>query len=157
MKKEMLTSAMKASISDVLETMFFLPLELSDDVPFEKWWSSCRKDLLVAKLCFNGPVSGTFFFFIPKDLGLSLAANFMGEEEGAVSQEQVEDTVKELLNMISGNSFGIWDDQQVFDLGIPEIVNFEEAEKDNSACSENVFIGIMTLDDNLGLELIMQP
>jgi len=156
MKRKTLTSAMKASISDVLETMFFLPLELSDDAQFEKWWASGRKDLLVAKLCFKGPVSGTFFFFIPKDLGLSLAANFMGEEEGDVSREQVEDTVKEILNMISGNSFGTWDDQQVFDLGIPKIVHFEEAERDHSACSENVFIGIRTLDDSLGLELIMQ-
>ena len=131
METETIISAMKASISEVLETMFFLPLEFSDIDRFEDWWSEGSEDgLLVTRLSFTGPVSGMFFFFMPKSLGLSLAASFMGENETAVSQEHVADTVKEIINMIAGNAFGIWDDQAIFDLGIPETVSFGEAEKD---------------------------
>ena len=152
MEKETLISAMKDSISEVLETMFFLPLEFSEHARFEDWWSEGAKDgLLVTKLNFRGPVSGTFFFFIPKSLGLSLSASFMGEEETDVSQEHVTDTVKEILNMIAGNTFGILDDQAVFNLGIPEMMTFDEAERGRAEAAEKVFIGISTLDDSLAL------
>ncbi len=157
MEKETLISAMKDSISEVLETMFFLPLEFSDNARFEEWWSTGKEDLLVTKLSFTGPLSGVFFFFMPNGLGLSLASNFLGEEEKDVFQEHVADTVKEIINMIAGNTFGIWDDQAVFDLGIPELVSFDEAENDQSGSPESVFIGITTLDDNLALALICQP
>lgn len=151
-------SAMKDSISEVLEKMFFLPLEFSDIARFEDWWSDGSEDgLLVTRLSFTGPVSGMFFFFMPKSLGLSLAASFMGEDETAVSQEHVADTVKEIINMIAGNAFGIWDDQSIFDLGIPETVPFGEAEKGHSEAAEKVFIGITTLDDSLALELVAKP
>ena len=152
-----LISAMKDSISEVLETMFFLPLEFSDHARFEEWWSEDAKDgLLITRLNFKGPLSGMFYFFIPKSLGLSLAACFMGEEEMDVSHEHGEDTVKEIINMIAGNTFGSWDDQAIFNLGIPEMINFEEAAKGHSDAVEKVFIGISTLDDSLALELVAQ-
>lgn len=157
MEKETLISAIKESISEVLETMFFLPLEFSENARFEEWWSEGSGDsLLVTRLSFTGPFAGLFFFFMPKNLGLSLAASFMGKEEVDVSQEHVADTVKEIVNMIAGNSFGIWNDQAVFDLGIPETVSFEEAEKGHTKAAEKLFIGITTLDDSLALELVAQ-
>lgn len=158
MEKETLISAMKGSISEVLETMFFLPLEFSDEACIDTWWSEGRENgLLVTRLNFTGPLSGMFFFYMPKSLGLSLAASFMGEEEADVSEEHVADTVKEITNMIAGNTFGAWNDQAIFDLGIPEIVTFEEAEKRHSEAVEKMFVGITTLDDNLALELVAQP
>ncbi len=157
MEKETLLSAMKDSISEVLETMFFLPLEFSDHARFEEWWSEDMKtELLITRLNFQGPLSGMFYFFIPRSLGLSLAASFMGEEEMDVTHEHVADTVKEIVNMIAGNTFGYWDDQAIFNLGIPEVMTFGEAEKGHSEAVEKVFIGISTLDDSLALELVAQ-
>lgn len=156
MEKETLTSAMMASISEVLETMFFLPLEFSENVRFEEWLASNKGKVLITKLEFSGPVSGAFLFFMPNDLGLSLAASFMGEDEGSVSKENVSETVKEIINMIAGNTFGIWDDQAVIDLSIPELIGIEEAEKEHGKTGENYFIAITTLEDSLALDVTIQ-
>ncbi|MBW2303246.1 MAG: chemotaxis protein CheX [Deltaproteobacteria bacterium] len=150
-----LISAMMASISEVLETMFFMPLEFSEDAQFEDWWTGTPENVLVTRLTFNGPFSGTFYFFIPEELGRSLAANFMGEDEDAVKENHVTDTVKEIANMIVGGTFAKWDAKAVFDLGIPENTTFGEAEKHHGASENKVFIGITTLDDTLAAEMIM--
>ena len=157
MNKETLISAMRGSISNVLETMFFLPVEVADGALFEGWWSPETDSLIVTELDFEGGVSGAFFFFIPRRLGPSLAASFMGEDEGAISDEYISGTAKELINMIAGDTFALWDDEAVFDLGIPKQVDFAEAEKAHSEAAEAVFLGVSTLDDRLALEVVFHP
>ena len=64
MEKKNLMTAMKASISEVFETMFFLPLEFSDCDDLKEFIQAGNEDLLVSKIDFDGPLSGHFLFLI---------------------------------------------------------------------------------------------
>ncbi len=147
-------SAMKVSISEVLEKMFFLPIEFSNADRFETWWVWGTEDLLVARLNFRGPTEGSYFLFIPEEIASVLAANFMGLEESDITGGQRAETAKEIVNMIAGSTFGHWDSGVVFDLGIPEITSLSEAETYRARSKERVFIGIRTLESHLGVELM---
>lgn len=154
MEKEALITAMKTSISEVLETMFFLPLEFPDEVNPQEMWGEQKEEPVVGKLTFSGPFAGELMFFIPRDLAVSLTGSFLGEDEASISEDNITETVKELTNMIAGSTFGNYDDQAVFDLGIPKIVNFDEA-KGQGADGEEIFIPVDTLDDKLALKVVV--
>ncbi|MBW1861591.1 MAG: chemotaxis protein CheX [Deltaproteobacteria bacterium] len=154
MEKEALISAMKTSISEVLEKMFFLPLDFSETVNLGELCNSDKDKMMTGKLSFRGPFSGYLLFFIPGDLALSLTAGFLGEDEESVSRDHVTETLKEILNMIAGSTFSAFDDQAVFDLGIPELVRFDEVVRDHSNSGEEIFIAVNTLDNFLGLEMV---
>jgi CheY-specific phosphatase CheX len=152
MEREALRTAMKDSISDVLEKMFFLPLEFSDIVTRKELGAD---EMLVSKLSFAGPFSGRFFFFVPKRYTVSFAANFLGENDGNISQDQASETVKEALNMLAGTTFFHYDDQAVFSLDIPDLVRPGELRDDHSNSDHNIFIGIDTLETRLGLQVVI--
>jgi CheY-specific phosphatase CheX len=154
MEKEALRTAMKDSISDVLEKMFFLPLEFSDMVTPKELGAD---EMLVSTLSFAGPFSGRFFFFVPKRYAVSFAANFLGEKDENISQDQASETVKEAINMLAGTTFFHYDDQAVFRLDIPDLVEPSELRDDPSNSEHNIFIGIETLETRLGLQLIISP
>ena len=154
MEKETLISAMKTSISDVLEKMFFLPLDFSEAVNLGELSESCKDKMMTTKLSFSGPFSGYFLFFIPADLALFLTASFLGENEEKISQDRVADTQKEILNMIAGSTFSVFNDQHVFDLDIPESIRFDEAVKGLSNSEKEIFIAVNTLDNCLALEMV---
>jgi CheY-specific phosphatase CheX len=128
MEKVALMTAVKTSISDVLETMFFLPIEFSEveatDDPVD---SLEKKSLLAARISFRGPLAGNFTFFIPLKLARSLTGSFLGEEEGLISELEITGTVQEILNMITGKAFSLLDDRSIFDLAIPMMIDAEEA------------------------------
>lgn len=153
-EKESLKTAMKNSISEVLEKMFYLPLYFSEDSNVGELLNSGRGEIIVSKLNFSGPFSGWFLFFVPKELAHSITADFMGIDEDSLSQDQVTETVKEIINMVTGNIFSIFDDQVVFDLGIPELIDFEKAKRDISESEEKIFITINTLDNHLALGMV---
>jgi CheY-specific phosphatase CheX len=148
-------TAMKNSISDVLETMFFMPLDYPDTGTIEDLWRPEYSEILTGKLDFKGPFSGYLIFFIPKEMAASLAARFLGMDEGKVSQENVNETVKEIVNMIAGGTFSHYDESEVFHLGIPEFVD-PDSVRDHDPDLENViFIPIDTLEDRIGLMMVI--
>lgn len=154
MEREALISAMKSSISDVLETMFFLSLEFADNAKPEEFWNSENDELVVTKLNFGGAFLGFLIFIIPNKLALSLTANFIGEDEESITQDHVSGTVKEILNMIAGNIFSNFDDQLVFDLDIPELIHFDEVGRTLPGTDEEISILINTLDSRLALKMV---
>lgn len=156
MEKEVLITAMKTSISEVLETMFFLPLEFPDEVNPEQLWGPQKEEPVVGKLTFSGLFTGDLFFFIPRNLAVSLTGSFLGEDEASVSEDHVTETVKEITNMIAGSTFGNYDDQAIFDLGIPEMANFDEAKGQGSDSGDEIFIPVDTLDDKLALKVVVK-
>ena len=156
MEIEALTTAMKRSISEVLETMFFLPLDFSDTVTPEELWHSGTDDIVVSKLNFSGPFSGYFLFFFPKGLALSLTAGFLGKNEEMISQDHLTATIREIINMIAGNTFSIFNDQAVFNLGIPESVHIDEVKRDGSNSPQEIFIAVNTLDNCLALKIVKE-
>lgn len=155
MEKEALITAMKDSISEVLEKMFFLPLDFSDGVNPGELWDSERDEKIVAvRLNFSGPFAGHFVFFVPQGLALSLTAGFLGKDKKDVSQDQATETAKEIINMIAGNTFCGYDDRAVFNLDIPKLINLDEAGGDDSNPEEALLIPIETLEGRLAVKIV---
>ena len=154
MDKKALIWAMKNSISEVLETMFFLPVDVSD-TDLTKIPCHLENDQIsVTKLNFSGPFSGSFVLFIPDEFAVSLTADFLGKDVENVSQENVIETSKEIINMIAGNTFAILDDQAVFDLNIPENI-LADHDVDSSESGEKIFVKIETMDKYMNLKMVI--
>lgn len=155
MDRDLLMKAMKASISEVLEKMFFLPLELSQaGTSNELWENPAAMDLMAVSLAFEGGFSGHFMLLIPRTLGRKLTADFMGVEEGGVPPEHVEETAKEILNMIAGNTFGKLDERTAFQLGIPETVSAQTVIASSTAPEKETFVGIETHEGRMCLKVV---
>ena len=148
MERKALIRAMKNSISEVIETMFFLPVDFSDTVNAEEIQMS------VTKLDFSGPFSGSFVLFIPEEFAVSLTANFLGKDKEKVSEDNVIETSKEVINMIAGSTFANLDDQAVFDLNIPENILFDQAVH-FPGTEDDIFVQIITLDNYFVLKMVI--
>lgn len=114
--------AMKASISNVLETMFFLMVQISGGHCTPQEWFPRSQPLMGATLNFNGPVTGTFYLLIPLNMAEQIAANFLGLNAEEINVEQRKDTVKEALNMIGGGILSNMEQNGAFKLGIPKMI-----------------------------------
>jgi len=146
---------MRTSISEVLEKMFFLPLDFSEAGTLgELWEDPGAADLMAVQISFSGPFSGSLIFLIPRKLGADMTADFMGVEKGAVPAEHVDQTAGEILNMIAGSTFGNLDDQAVFELGIPESTPVESALKALSTREGYLLQGVDTLEGRIGLVMV---
>jgi hypothetical protein len=66
----------------------------------------------------------------------------------------VEQTAKEIVNMIAGSTFCALDEEAVFDLGIPEKAASDEVWEGPGDSGEQVFLGIDLIDGHLGLGLV---
>jgi CheY-specific phosphatase CheX len=153
MKNKDMTMAMKNSISDVLETMFFLSLDFSNHLDLLGLWDTGKDPMIAAKLSFSGPLSGYAVFCIPKKSALSITADFMGKDEQEISDDQIDGTVKEIINMIIGNTFSLYDPEAVFDLGVPELVGFHDFIKNLSDSKKRFSVVIETLENYLAFQM----
>ena len=156
MNKEVLTSAMKNSISDVLETMFFLPVDFDDSVSLDGFWDTDKDKITAARLDFDGPLSGYCILYIPEKLSVSITADFMGKEEKDISNEQAMGTLMEITNMITGNAFSLYDPESVFNLGVPELVGLDDFHKDLNGSENKISISIGTLENYLAFQLYIK-
>jgi chemotaxis protein CheY-P-specific phosphatase CheC len=120
--QETMMMTMKQAISNVLETMFFLPIQIVEDRGLLNTWFTEEPVIKRARVQFAGPFSGSFFLLVPANMAREVAANFLGLEEAEVERDQEEDTVKEALNMIGGYVLSQVDKADEFQLGIPEIL-----------------------------------
>jgi CheY-specific phosphatase CheX len=154
MEKESLISAMKTSISEVLETMFFLPIDFLESPDLDSMRGSMGHEMAVAKLEFNGPLNGHFIFIIPKELAASTTASFLGKDEHDVNDDHIHETVKEIANMVAGNTFSHYDDQAVYNLGIPELLQTSELKGGHQDKEEQIFICCNTLDSSLAFQMV---
>ena len=154
--KEVLTSAMKNSISDVLETMFFLPVDFDDSVSLDEFWDPDKDKIIAARLNFDGPLSGYCILYIPESLSVSITADFMGKEEKDISNEQARGTLMEITNMITGNAFSLYDPEAVFNLEVPELVGLDDFHKDLNGSENKISISIGTLENYLAFQLYIK-
>jgi CheY-specific phosphatase CheX len=153
MNKEVLTSAMKNSISDVLGTMFFLPVDFNDSMSLNEFWDPDKEKTIAAKLNFNGPLSGHCILYIPEKLSVSITADFMGKEKDDISDNQVKETVKEITNMITGNTFSLYDPEAVFNLGVPELADLDGFQEGATGSEDKISIAIDTLENRLAFQM----
>lgn len=152
MNKEKLMTAMQTSISEVLETMFFLPVDFLG--PSESLCQSLNDETVVAaKLGFYGPASGIFRLKVPENLARRISADFLGINPVEITAEDVAGTVKEMINMLVGNTFSIYDAETVFDLMVPEMEAVGKAYAQHEGGENTITIDIDTLENRMVLEL----
>ena len=152
MDKQMMTN-LKQAISSVLETMFFLPVQIIEDSGVWDNWSQQKTKLWQVVVRFSGPVKGSFFLLVPINLAQEITANFLGLDEGEVEKDQESDTVKEALNMIGGYVLSQVEKADEFQLGIPEIVADDQVDLTNLAIESHNTILIETEENHLAVGL----
>jgi CheY-specific phosphatase CheX len=113
---------MKDSIFDVFDKMLFLPIGINRHQEGIKNWLEGQRVIIGATMTFTGSVGGAFLFLIPLKLAEELTANFLGLDAQSPTRPQVEDTVKEILNMVGGHTLSLFDATAGFKPGIPEPV-----------------------------------
>ncbi len=148
MMKQMLMTAVKNSISNVMETMFFLPVELGPETK----WADCRMDtapVMACQLEFSGDVSGTFILAAPETLVLEMTENFMGESETRLLPVHLSGTLTEMLNMVCGNALSSITASVPFELGIPQVIESADIPADT------VFTLVDTIDAPLAIHLTL--
>ncbi len=127
--KTQLMKAMKTSISEVLETMFFLPVEFGQTAALSRAGLDAQ-DTIACRLAFSGDISGHMILAAPEILVLEMAENFMGEPRDQLSREHLTGTLKEMLNMVCGNALRKTPGKTPFKLGIPDIADLSKISSD---------------------------
>jgi CheY-specific phosphatase CheX len=123
--KKILMTAMTTSISEVMETMFFLPVEFGKEATLAQYGMD-KKKLMACHLAFTGDVSGSLFLLVPENLVAEMTENFMGESKDHLTSEYLSGTLTEMLNMVCGNALSKTDSKVPFELGIPQMMDISE-------------------------------
>jgi CheY-specific phosphatase CheX len=152
--KEALKTAMTTSISEVLETMFFMTIDLNENATADALLQDPGAPPFVSRIGFRGNLTGFFIFMVPENILSAMTETFMGLDVDTVTETHLQGTVLEAINMIAGNTFSNLDDQAVFDLDIPELIDMKTAV---AACPENTpeqyFLLVETFAGKLGLKV----
>jgi len=118
-----LKTAMTTSISEVLETMFYLPVEIGEESTLIQSGMDMDLPNLACQLNFIGDFSGNFTLVIPKNLLEEITEDFMGESRESLEEEHLLGTLTEILNMICGNALKKIKSNIPFDLDIPKVID----------------------------------
>ncbi len=155
MDKSALTQAMKNSISEVLEQMFFLPIDFMAPAKAGVDTEPDPESVMV-RLDFCGSPSGTFVLLVPAALGQLVSADFLGVAAQSLSSEQVAATVLEMVNMLAGSTLSSYDHQALFDMQIPELIPLNALRALTEGISDRIVIGIQTPHGPMTFQLLLQ-
>lgn len=151
--KEALKTAMTTSISEVLETMFFMTIDLNEGAAIDTFLSDPGENPYISKIGFSGKVSGHFLLMIQDETLRNMTEGFMGLDAQAITEAHLVGTIQEAINMIAGNTFSNLDDQAVFELEIPEMTDLATVSANcMDQTPEELFILIETFTGKLGLK-----
>jgi len=127
---KILTTAMMTSISEVMETMFYLPVEFGEEsATLIQSGMDKLKPNMACQLEFTGDFSGSLTLVIPKELLSEMTESFMGESKGKIEDELLTGTLTETLNMIGGNGLSRIDSKKPFGLNIPRVIDESKLSK----------------------------
>ena len=155
MNAETMVTTLKGAISNVLETMFFQPVQFVDFSCSLQEWFSGRDSLLGATIGFRGPSSGSMFFLSPMKVLREMTANFLGLSEEEINQEQQMDTIKEILNMTGGHMLSLIDKEGLFKIGIPELIDIHDHTNTRLEELRGDTLLIQTEDDHLAAGILL--
>jgi len=119
--------ALAQSLDDVLEKMFFV--RSLGELP-----QPAAGPAVTAHLAFEGDPSGSLTLRVTAAAARSVAADFLGEEECELSEQQVGEVVCELANMICGSVLSRVECSTRFRLSAPQLL--APAEDGRSASAE---------------------
>ncbi|MCP3939900.1 MAG: chemotaxis protein CheX [Desulfobacteraceae bacterium] len=142
--KKRLIQQVTNSIFEVMETMFFLTVEeqQKSDPPLQA--QPVSEEIKACSIKFSGSFSGTIFLEIPMELLKTMTENFMGQDLSPLSEEYMEGTLKEALNMIAGNTLTQIDKTSYMGLGIPDITTITSPEDVDETAIFNTENGTIT-------------
>lgn len=109
--------ALRASVEEVLEKMFFVqPIEEPPQSP------GTASGEVAVRLTFEGSPSGTLTLWVSDSAARQIAADFLGADGGGLSSGQIGEVVCELANMICGSVLSRVESTSTFRLAKPEIL-----------------------------------
>lgn len=106
--------AMKDAISEVLETMFFVFVEFDEGLAIRQL-GECESG--ISLLGSEGAVD--ISLMASHEFARMISANLLGVEENDVTSLDLEDTMKELANMVGGCFKARVDSDNRWELGLP--------------------------------------
>jgi hypothetical protein len=113
---------MRQAIFDVMNKMFFLPVQVNAKGLVLREWFSNKLPLVGATITLTGPLSGFSYLLVPAGVAREMTANFLGIDEKGINVTQERDTVKEALNMIIGHMLSQFDKKGLLRIGIPQLI-----------------------------------
>ncbi|MCF8045406.1 MAG: chemotaxis protein CheX [Desulfarculaceae bacterium] len=137
------------STSEVMETMFFLPVEKNTGISIEESGLCGPDEVRAAGISFSGAVSGRIRIFVPETLLRMMAGNFMGLNTEEVSTDDTAGTLTEALNMIAGNALRKIDDRVSSHLGLPEPIDPHDLRKTAAPVIFETIGGRLAIDAEL--------
>ena len=111
--------ALSTAVSDVLESMFFLEaLGEAPEPPPEA-------ETVTALVTFDGDPPGSFYMRLASMAANSIAADFLGEDPGTLTEQQSTSVTLEMANMICGAVLSRIESSGSFRLGTPRIAAWD--------------------------------
>ena len=144
--KKILMTAMTNSISEVMETMFFMPVEIGPEMILNDSGIDLN-NALACRLGFTGDIGGNIDVISPETLVAELTSNFLGENKAGLTWEQQFGTLSEMLNIVCGNALKNVKCRLPYKLGIPEKIT----SKDLNGTAECTLI--KTMDSKMAILL----
>ena len=157
MDKEKLMMNLKVAISNVMETMFFEPVQIIEKNTTLQEWFSDGESLIGATLGFSGALKGLFYLLVPLTATDEIVGNFLGLCREEIDYNQREDSVKEALNMIGGSSFSLFDKNGEFKLAIPKLMSKEKCTYDQLGHIKGDTVFIESMDNRLAAVVEIYP
>jgi len=149
-----LSPALAESVGDVLEKMFFIGA-LDSSEPSQE---TAGESEVTAEVSFLGDPSGALTLSVTHSVARSIAADFLGEDEGELSELQIEEVIRELANMICGSVLSRVGSNTTFHLAEPIIVTPEApGVVPDGAASHIVLVGGGSLAVVLETEPVLCP
>ena len=111
------------SVFKVMKTMFFLTVEVEKESMPLLQTQPVTIGIKASSITFSGSFSGSIFLEIPLNLLKTMTENIL-DQDGLTnpSEEYMEGTLKEALNMIAGDALTQINAATQMGLGLPEIV-----------------------------------
>ncbi len=128
MKKSLMKN-LKTSISEVMETMFFISVNIKETSSIEDSGILKIDDIKICLLNFKGTISGIFLLYVPESFLKIMVINFLGIDEEKIENEHITGVIKESINIIAGNMFSKLDKSNEIQIDIPELLNNETLPK----------------------------
>jgi hypothetical protein len=125
-----LDAALRESLSEALEQMFFVR-DLGEGVP----GSHPAGPELIARVDFVGNPSGWLALRAPLESARSLAADFLGEDEESIGDQQTGEVLAELANIVCGAILTRTETSSTFHLSSPRLlpeVDFQVGDENTS-------------------------
>lgn len=112
---------LRQSVEEVLEKMFFIR-SLGEPAGEHR----PAGNGLMAQVTFDGEPSGSLSLRVTRDAARSISADFLGSDEGELTQQQVGEVVCELANMICGSVLSRVESTATFRLASPQFAEAED-------------------------------